>query len=306
MPYALTMDAMPVISSIYRIERQTVWQTCDRENILVLMVQGKCAFELGQRRFEAGPGQLVYIPAGQDYRRSPMEDAPATFYYFHFSLPDAPELETDSALARLLTEVQGQPFLPAEPGRQGKAAPVCLDEVTAPGEEALSIARQALEEYERAGTDSRLLCSVCVSHLIALSNRATQQRLLTQHLAQSDNSPTPPRLTEAVLYIRRNHTRPITVGEVCQQAGISRQHMIRLFKAELGMTPIQFINHTKIMHAKDLLWRDNTLTVKELSYELGFSDEHYFSRTFTHVVGESPSAFRRRVRRFSSGSGQPR
>ncbi len=306
MPYTLTMDALPVISSIYCIERQTVWQTCDRENILVLMVQGKCAFELGQRHFEAGPGQLVYIPAGQDYRRSPLEDAPAAFYYFHFSLPDTPKLQSDSTLAQLLTAAQGQPFLPAEPGRRGKAAPVCLDEVTSPGEEALTIARQALEEYERAGTDSRLLCSVYVCHLIALSNRATQQRLLTQRLTQSDNSPTPPHLADAVLYIRRNHTRPIIVGEVCQYAGISRQHMIRLFKAELGMTPIQFINHTKIMHAKDLLWRDNTLTVKELSYELGFSDEHYFSRTFTRVVGEPPSAFRRRVRMYSSSTGKPR
>ena len=35
--------------------------------------------------------------------------------------------------------------------------------------------------------------------------------------------------------------------------------------------------------------------------ELGFADEHYFcTRLFTRIVGEPPSAFRDRVRAFSS------
>ena len=95
------------------------------------------------------------------------------------------------------------------------------------------------------------------------------------------------------------------MGEVCRQAGLSRQHLIRLFKQELNVTPIQYINRTRIMHAKDLLWRNINLSVKELAYELGFADEHYFSRLFTRVVGEPPSAFRDRVRAFSSDSSMP-
>ena len=306
MPYVLKMDAMPSVSSVYRIERQTVWQTCDRENILVLMAAGRCAFEIGTRRLEAGPGQQVYVPAGQDYRRSPLDGAPAAFYYIHFSLPEPPEARSDGELARILTGPEGIGGPAPVPGGGAEALRAYLDEVSDPGEDAEETAKIALKSFEEGGPGGRLACAVCAARLIAAASAGTQRRVLLQN-ADGPNPPSvPPKLAEAVRYIRLNHMRPLTAAEVSRHAGISRQHLIRLFRSSLGMTPIQFISRTKILHAKELLWRDSSLTVKEVAYELGFQDEHYFSRTFLRTAGETPSAFRRRIRCNSSADGRPR
>ena len=61
-------------------------------------------------------------------------------------------------------------------------------------------------------------------------------------------------------------------------------------------THCQYINRLKIQYAKHLIQFSPSLSMKEIGYELGFENPHYFSRLFTKLAGESPSSFRARVR----------
>ena len=302
--HTFSLNALPRISAIYRIERQTVWQTCDQENILVLMERGRCLFRIEGEEYEAQPGDLIFIPAGQEYQRRPLDGAPAVFYYFHFSLNSPPQPRSARELGQEWMERQALEYRSAEPGGRAQDLTVCLGARTALPPEGQSIAGASLEEYERGALEGRLFYTLHFSHLLALATRETARELLSQK-ALAAEADIPLKLRAAILFIRSHYDRGITVGEVCRQAGLSRQHLIRLFKQELNVTPIQYINRTRIMHAKDLLWRNINLSVKELAYELGFADEHYFSRLFTRVVGEPPSAFRDRMRAFSSDSSMP-
>ncbi len=297
MPHVFSMDHLPAITSLYHLERKTVWQTCDREHILVLMESGRCLFSLGNRRVEAGTGDLVYIPAGQEYKREPLDDAPATFTYFHFSLSEPPVFKSDSACAEDLARQQMQAYRDERQDGVLGGPKIYLFSCTHLPDEAMEICRAALAENANAHADSRLFIMLHVSRLLALASRENVQRLL-QDRQRPMEADVPAKLREAVRYIRENYARMLSVGEVCTEVGISRQHLVRLFRAEMGMTPIQFINNVKILHAKDLIRRNGQLSFKEIAYELGFSDEHYFSRLFLHMSGETPSQFRDRVVHF--------
>lgn len=304
MLHTFSMNLFPRISAVYHITRQTVWQTCDQENIAVLVDQGRCIFRINGETCLAQPGDLVFIPSGQEYQRLPADDAPASFYYFHFSLDEPPTPRNAGELGREWLKRQATEYRTAEATDSGQALTVCLGEKTTLPPEGLTIAAAALGEYEKVTLEGRLFYTLYFTQLLALATRETVRLLLSRkELASEGNIPV--KLRKAILFIRSQYDRSLTVGEVCRQAGVSRQQLIRLFRQEMGVTPIQYINHLRMMHAKDLLWRNINLSVKELAYELGFTDEHYFSRLFTRVVGESPTAFRRRVQAFSSENSMP-
>jgi len=58
---------------------------------------------------------------------------------------------------------------------------------------------------------------------------------------------------------------------------------------------IQYINNYRLSQAKDLLFRQPHLAVKEIAEELGFENPHYFTRLFKAIYGETPSRYRQRT-----------
>ena len=70
-------------------------------------------------------------------------------------------------------------------------------------------------------------------------------------------------------------------------SGYTDQHLIRLFKKHLNTTPIKYINNTKCYHAASML-RNETLSIQEIAYELGFDSPNYFSRLYKNHTGLTP------------------
>lgn len=87
------------------------------------------------------------------------------------------------------------------------------------------------------------------------------------------------------------------VGENFDIEGFAAEHNIgysyfrRMFKNYTGLSPRQYCLQLKMMRARELLLSTN-LSVKEISYELGFESIHYFSRMFKQKTGKSPVQFR--------------
>ena len=74
-------------------------------------------------------------------------------------------------------------------------------------------------------------------------------------------------------------------------AAVSEAHFIRSFKATFGETPHRYLQRRRIERAMYLL-RTTDTSVTDICMEVGFSSLGTFSRTFTAIVGESPSRFR--------------
>jgi AraC-like DNA-binding protein len=85
------------------------------------------------------------------------------------------------------------------------------------------------------------------------------------------------------------------IEALAREVQISPFHFIRQFEAVFGATPHQFRIQWRVELAKHLLAMGRH-SVTDVCMEVGFSSLGSFSALFTSRVGETPSAYRRRVR----------
>src|SRR3954464_12190575 len=89
----------------------------------------------------------------------------------------------------------------------------------------------------------------------------------------------------------RSYEKPLDVPALARVALTSEAHFIRTFKETFGETPHRYLQRRRLERAMALL-RETQQPVTEICLEVGFTSLGSFSRTFTHVVGMSPSAYR--------------
>ncbi|MBQ9666221.1 MAG: helix-turn-helix transcriptional regulator [Bacteroidaceae bacterium] len=99
------------------------------------------------------------------------------------------------------------------------------------------------------------------------------------------------RLTKVVRHIHNNIYDDIDVDELADVACVTKPYLIRLFRRDFGVSPLQYINRKKVEKAQLLLLTDD-MAVKEVAYTLGFSDHSYFIRLFKKVTGRTPMEYR--------------
>jgi AraC-like DNA-binding protein len=80
-------------------------------------------------------------------------------------------------------------------------------------------------------------------------------------------------------------------SEYAEKLNISLTYLNEVVKGLTGFPVSYWIHNEIVLEAKRLLYYTD-LTVKEISFELGFSDHTYFSRLFTKFAGTSAGAFR--------------
>ena len=89
----------------------------------------------------------------------------------------------------------------------------------------------------------------------------------------------------------RRFGEPLDLDALAAEAGFSRFHFARTFRAAYGETPRTYLTRRRIERAKQLLANAN-LTVTEVCLLVGFSSLGSFSARFTELVGMAPSAYR--------------
>ena len=92
--------------------------------------------------------------------------------------------------------------------------------------------------------------------------------------------------------IDRDYAGQIPIARLAADAGYSREHFIRAFRAVYGQTPGRYRTQRRVERAADLL-RAANLTVTEICYLVGFTSLGSFSARFSEVTGMSPTAYRR-------------
>ena len=84
--------------------------------------------------------------------------------------------------------------------------------------------------------------------------------------------------------------------KICSDFGITERHAQRIFKEKYGVTPHEYALRLRYQEACSLLMLP-TLTVKEIAFKLGFTDEKYFSVFFRRRSGFSPAIYRKLIKK---------
>lgn len=103
------------------------------------------------------------------------------------------------------------------------------------------------------------------------------------------------RLLSPVLdYIDRNFNRDFPLTELADIAGITPQHLCRIFRETMNMRPNEYLTQRRLQEAKRLI-EQNELSISEAAARSGFPDASYFSTVFRRYEGVSPAEYRKRT-----------
>lgn len=99
------------------------------------------------------------------------------------------------------------------------------------------------------------------------------------------------RITMAVRRIEAQADEHLGLNALARAAAISPYHFLRTFRQVTGMTPHQYVLHTRLHRAARRL-RTSADPVAMIAFDAGFNDLATFNRRFRRFIGVTPSTFR--------------
>ncbi len=139
----------------------------------------------------------------------------------------------------------------------------------------------------RTSPESRFLC---LSILYEIFSLVTQER---QHSVMD------PRVLQALRIMETRFSSSVTVGEIADELHLHRNAFTKLFRREMGVTPMEALQTIRFDHAVRLM-RYSELSLSEIASSCGFQDALYFSRAFHRRYGQPPSVYRQAFRAAAS------
>src|SRR5665648_265769 len=125
-----------------------------------------------------------------------------------------------------------------------------------------------------------------LDHLLASFTHLNQFREIRK---TEENDP----VAQSINFMLEHLNRKLKLEEIASETGLSASHYSRLFQNRTGHSPIDYFIQLKIQRACRLL--DNSgWMIADVSREMGFDDQFYFSRVFRKVMGMSPGEYRKR------------
>ncbi|GGU54534.1 AraC family transcriptional regulator [Lentzea flava] len=95
----------------------------------------------------------------------------------------------------------------------------------------------------------------------------------------------------AAAHIEANLATSLSVAEVAKVAGVSHNHLTRLFRARTGSTVVAYIRRRRVERARHLLTA-STLSVSAVAAAVGIPDLQAFNKVCRRELGQSPRAVR--------------
>ena len=104
-------------------------------------------------------------------------------------------------------------------------------------------------------------------------------------------SPISNTMSDVITYIKNNIGEDFTLDKLASQVNLSKYYFSHVFKEETGLSPMEFISHTRINLAKTIL-KTTRRTISDIAIDLGYSSSSSFINAFTSRIGISPNKFR--------------
>lgn len=152
-----------------------------------------------------------------------------------------------------------------------------------------TILYDAVELFRNKSSTFGIEMTACLLNLTAILVRENVMSAVQKKASES-------RLQPSFLYIEQNLSKAIKISDLEGVQNLSKEHIIRLFKAETGKTPAEYILDVKIKKAMEML-KNNTISITEISESLGFSNPSHLSKIFRMRLNMTPSEYKKELLR---------
>ncbi|MBE6871989.1 MAG: helix-turn-helix domain-containing protein [Ruminococcaceae bacterium] len=99
-------------------------------------------------------------------------------------------------------------------------------------------------------------------------------------------------LQNALIYMRENYSRPITLSDVSKAANLETTYFCRYFSSHMNMSFTDYLNKLRCSIASCFLSASDR-PIEQIAFDVGYTSASYFSKTFRRFYGISPVAYRR-------------
>ena len=95
-------------------------------------------------------------------------------------------------------------------------------------------------------------------------------------------------------YMETHYKEKISLDQIAENMYLSPYYISKIFKSEIGESPIHYLIRVRLEHAKELLEQKEDFGVAEIAEKVGYDDAYHFSKLFKKTYGMSPLKYRNR------------
>lgn len=257
-----------------RSELGATLRAAAREPILHLTTPAGSAYRFGRRQHLASCGTATFIAPGWEYTLDRPEGSAFAISVSGRRLRE--EVASRLTGARSDMVFQARQIELGEPARTRLAAAAAsFVESAAP----------SAEPAQRAHGEAALI-------------GALTELLLAESIIYRTQTISSARLADLDAWIESHLDKPITVGRLCQVAGVGERALQKAFESRRGMSPMRFVAERRLAAARSLLTvAVPNHDVTRVAMSLGFGHTGRFAMLYRQTFGETPSQSLRRATR---------
>lgn len=125
----------------------------------------------------------------------------------------------------------------------------------------------------------------CTAFVLREMRQQMQEAVKRRTLAQKNSA-----LDKTYRYIEERFDKPISLQSISQEMNISPYYLSRILNRETGESFTDLVNRFRIEEAKKQIRQGKS--IKEASWNAGFSYQNYFSKVFKKITDLSPREYR--------------
>jgi AraC-like DNA-binding protein len=97
---------------------------------------------------------------------------------------------------------------------------------------------------------------------------------------------------QIINYFEDHYARKISLDQIAENMYLSPFYISKIFKSEVGDTPIRHLINIRLEKARVLLIGGSSQSIQEIAASVGYDDAYHFSKLFKKRFGVSPSAYK--------------
>ncbi len=100
-----------------------------------------------------------------------------------------------------------------------------------------------------------------------------------------------PRIVQTLEYVARHYPHPLSVEALAERACLSPSRFAHLFRTQMGIGPMQYVEKYRIDRAAERLLGGND-SIEQIARATGFDNPFHFSTRFRRRFAKPPSRYR--------------
>jgi len=262
--------SFPEVSSVRSIAYEPVYALAEHtpdHSELIHVIDGRLRLSVGGRRYAAGPGDTLLAPCNTPHRDlfDLTEGLDVLLVHFRWT-----------GEAAFLAIVGNDDLLALSPETRAEAGRI-FDAMRSD---------YGGTPLDRTVAAARIHCLLLLFHREVLRGRQP-----TLEPARTGETSRLRLVAEAKTYVEAHYADPITLEQIAAALQVSPFHLSRVFSQESDFSLFGYLATVRLTRARQLLLEES-LSVAEVAYAVGYASPNYFAKVFRKAFGHPPSRTR--------------